>query len=92
MDIDLYYNSVYSGFYPLDYIIRIYNEYYAEAVDLAQKIDWDEVVLYAIFSYDESTQGFVSADFMLLRMTYKRYTELCLKISKNCRLFFIRNS
>ncbi|MBQ8961048.1 MAG: hypothetical protein IJ071_07510 [Ruminococcus sp.] len=90
-DIDLYINSQYSGFFPLSEIEERFEEYEAEAYELARIIDWDEVILYAIFSYDEESQAILSADLMLLRMPYEVYRELYLKLSKNCRLFFLRN-
>lgn len=92
MEIDLYYNSVYCGFQPLDTIMEIQHEYYEEACRRAKHIDWDEIMLYAIFSYNDEDQGFISADFMMIRLTYKRYKELCGKISRTCRVFFVRNS
>ena len=91
MDIDLYINSVYHGFHPIEIIENYRFEYFLKAVKKAYTIDWDEVVLYAIYSYDAETQGFISADFMCLRMTYERYVQLCSGISKNCRLFCLKN-
>ena len=91
MDIDLYIDSVYCGFHPIETIDELRREYYEKAVKKAAIIDWDEVILYAIYSYDDKTQGFISADFMCLRMNSMRYYELCSKISKNCRLFCLKN-
>jgi hypothetical protein len=54
------------------------------------ELDWDEVVLYAIYSYSEDN-SFISADFMQLRLSYSRYLELASKISDRCRLFFKSN-
>lgn len=90
-DIELYIDSVYCGSWPLSKIEEYFCEYSRKADNMAEYIDWDEVVLYAVFSYDGEKQTFLSADFMLLRMDYSRYTELCSKISKDCRLFFKRN-
>ena len=91
MDIDLYINSVYYGFHPIETIEEFRREYYDKAAEKALMIDWDEVILYAIYSYDEKTQGFISAEFMCLRMNMMRYSMLCSKISKNCRLFCLKN-
>lgn len=91
MDIDLYINSVYHGFHPIETIESIRKEYYEKAIRKTEIIDWDEVVLYAIYSYDETTQGFISADFMCLRMNFSRYMQLCSKISRTCRLFCLKN-
>ncbi|MCQ2469729.1 MAG: hypothetical protein MJ100_07970 [Ruminococcus sp.] len=92
MDIDLYIETVYHGFYPLYEIYERFIDYYWQAVETAKLLDWDEVVLYAIFAYNRETQGFVAADFMCLRMPYSRYVALCSKISKNCRVFCLRNT
>ncbi|HOO05028.1 MAG TPA: hypothetical protein PLH83_00785 [Ruminococcus sp.] len=90
-DIDLYIDSKYAGFFPLEEIEERFEEYEAEAYELSRIIDWDEIILYAIFSYDEDTQATLSADLMMLRMPYEVYQDLCMKLSKNCRLFFLRN-
>lgn len=91
MDIDLYINSVYNGFHSIETIENLRCQFYENALKKAKMIDWDEVILYAIYSYDESTQGFISADFMCLRMNFMRYSELCSKISRTCRLFCLKN-
>ena len=91
MDIDLYIDSVYHGFHPIETIEEFRQEYHDKAAEKARMIDWDEVVLYAIYSYDTNTQGFISAEFMCLRMNFERYSMLCSKISKNCRLFCLKN-
>lgn len=90
-DIDLYIESSYAGFFPLDQIEERFSEYEQAAAELSRMIDWDEVILYAIYSYDQELQSILSADFMLLRMSYETYRSLYLKLSKNCRLFFVRN-
>lgn len=90
-EIDLYINSRYCGFFPLDTVEEYFSEYEERACQLAEYIDWDEVVLYAIFSYDGEKQTFISADFMTLRLDYDRYAELCKNLSPDCRLFIKRN-
>lgn len=90
-DIDLYINSTYCGSWPLAKIEEYFSEYSRKADDMAEYIDWDEIVLYAVFSYDGEKQTFISADFMLLRMDYSRYVALNDTISKNCRMFFKKN-
>ncbi len=90
-DIDLYINSSFCGFWELDKIEEYFEEYSAKADRLAEYIDWDEIVLYAVLSYDGEKQTIISADFMLLRMDYSRYVNLTSKLSPDCRLFFKRN-
>jgi len=91
MDIDLYIDSSYCGFHSIETIENLRCEYYNKAAGKAADIDWDEVILYAIYSYNEETQGFISAEFMCLRMNYSRYAQLCSRISKTCRLFCLKN-
>jgi len=57
---------------------------------LRSYIDWDEIILYAIYSYDDDN-ALVSADFMLVRMTYEKYVRFISTINQNCRPFFIGN-
>lgn len=91
VDIELYLNTVYNGFWKLDAIENFFEEYHQAALELAQIIDWDEVVLFAIFSYDGETEEFISADFMKIRMNYDRYIDLMSKISPYCKLYIVRN-
>lgn len=90
MDIDLYINSVYCGFFPREVIEERLDEYRSEALSMVEYIDWDEVILYAVLAYDSQTSGFVAADLMLIRVPYSRYVELCKKLSGTCRLLFVR--
>lgn len=90
-DIDLYLNTKYMGFFPLEHIGHFFGEYYEKAYCAAEFIDWDEVILYAVLAYDDENEALISADFMTLRMDYSRYVELADRLSKNCRLFIIQN-
>ena len=54
-------------------------------------IDWDEIVLYAVYKYDNKSNSLISADFMILRMNKEKYINLAKKISPHCRLFFKEN-
>ncbi len=87
-DIDLYMNTKYCGFYPLGTIEEYFDEYSRKADEMARFIDWDEIILYAILAYDHYTGGILSADFMLLRMPFKRYAELGRIVSEDCRMFY----
>ena len=91
-DIDMYVNTRYMGFFPLERIGLFFGEYFERAHKASEFIDWDEVILYAILAYDSDTQSLVSADFMILRMDYPCYVKLADKLSENCRLFIIRNT
>ena len=88
--IDIYKNSKYCGYTDISQIDEYLSEYEQNAAELLKELDWDEVVLYAIYSYSEDN-SFISADFMQLRLPYSRYLELASKISDRCRLFFKSN-
>lgn len=88
--IDIYKNSKYYGYTDISQIDEYLSEYEQNAAGLLKELDWDEVVLYAIYSYSEDN-SFISADFMQLRLSYSRYLELASKISDRCRLFFKSN-
>ncbi len=90
-DIDLYVNMHYRGFYPLEKIGPYFGEYYCKALEYARFIDWDEVILYAIFKYDEDSEALVSVDLMALRMDYSRYVSLTENLSPACRLYIVQN-
>ncbi|MBR6669231.1 MAG: hypothetical protein IKL31_00585 [Ruminococcus sp.] len=88
--IDIYKNSKYCGYTDISEINEYLSEYETNAAQMLEDLDWDEVVLYAIYSYDNDS-SLISADFMLLRLSYPQYVKLASKISKNCRLFFKSN-
>lgn len=88
MNIDLYFNSVCCGTATIEKVEEYCEEYRLAALSKAEELDWSEVILYAILAYDSKTGGVASADFMLLRMPYSRYAELCGRLSGYCRLFF----
>lgn len=90
-DSDLYIRSEFQGFFPIDVIEAHFTEYRSAAEELSLKLDWDEVLLYAVYQYDPKGNALVSADFMLLRIPYERYAELAEKLSPTCRLFFLRS-
>ncbi|MDD6278853.1 MAG: hypothetical protein ACI4JE_04595 [Ruminococcus sp.] len=87
----LFIDTNYQGFFQNCVIEEYMAEYEEKAEKLAEKIDWDEAVLYAILLYDSETQACISADFMLYRLDYSRYVKLCGKIAPNCRLFIKRS-
>ncbi|MDE5583987.1 MAG: hypothetical protein K2J08_09810 [Ruminococcus sp.] len=88
IDIDLYFNCCYCGFYPF-YIIEEYlEEYSALASVMADSAEKNEIVLYAVITYNLNTGRILSADFMLIKMTFERYSTLCRKLSIRCRTFY----
>lgn len=91
-EIDFYINSVYMGFRRLRKIEDYLREYAQKADILAESADWDEIVLYAILLYEPKTRKLLSADFMTLKMTYKRYIRLFSSLTENCKILFIKKS
>ncbi|EWM53384.1 hypothetical protein [Ruminococcus flavefaciens] len=91
MDIDLYIDFIYHGFYRLDDIEERFDEYEAMAEDAAKDLNDDEVILFAIYAFDEDTQRFIYANFMLKRLKLDHYARVCERLSKFCRLFCIGN-
>lgn len=91
MDIDLYIDFVYHGFYRLPYIEERFEEYRSMAEEAAKELAPDEVLLYAIYAFDEKTQRFIYANFMLRRLSLEHYARVCERLSKFCRLFCIGN-
>lgn len=88
MDVHLYLDSVYYGFFPISKIESHFAEYEHNAELYRDILDWDEVLLYAILAYDDSSETMLSAEFMLMRIPYDRFVRLRSSISENCRLFF----
>lgn len=91
MDIDLYIDFVYHGFYRLDDIEERFDEYKSMAEEAAKDIGDNEVILFAIYAFDENTQDFIYANFMLRRLDLEHYARVCERLSKFCRLFCIGN-
>ena len=91
MDIDLYIDFIYHGFYRLDDIEERFDEYEAMAEDAAKDLNDDEVILFAIYAFDEDSQRFIYANFMLKRLKLDHYARVCERLSKFCRLFCIGN-
>ena len=91
MDIDLYIDFIYHGFYPLDVIEERFDEYHAAAVEAAEGLGDDEVILYAIYAFEEDTQRFIYANFMIRKLKLDEYARVCERLSKFCRLFCIGN-
>lgn len=87
-DIELYFNSSYNGFTTIGKIEEYLEEYRLAAASQSDELEWNEIILYAVLAYDTQTGRMDSADFMLLRMPYSRYAELCDRLSGFCRLFF----
>ena len=91
MDIDLYIDFIYHGFYRLDDIEERFDEYHAAAVEAAKDLADDEIILYAIYGFEEDDQRLIYANFMIRRLKLEHYARVCEKLSKYCRLFCVGN-
>ena len=91
MDIDLYIDSVYHGFYSLADIESRFEEYRCIAEEAAKDISDDEVILYALYAFDDNTQRFLYANFMIKKLKLMHYADVCSKLSHFCRLFCTGN-
>lgn len=91
LDINIYINSHFSGFFPIERVEEMHEQYYSKALELAKTAEWDEIILYAIYLFDEETEKMISADFMSLCIPYDEYKKLYPKLSSGCRLFIINN-
>jgi hypothetical protein len=91
MDIDLYIDFVYHGFYRLDDIEERFDEYRLMAEEQADSLKDDEVILFAIYGFEEETERFIYANFILRRIKLDHYARVCERLSKRCRLFCIGN-
>lgn len=90
MDVELYIDSKFQGFFPRDVIEERFESAREKAESMLPELEWDDVVLYAIFAYDEETEALISADLMCLCLSRYEYAKLYRKISKSCRLFTFR--
>lgn len=91
MDIDLYIDFIYHGFYRLDDIEDRFKEYHSAAVEAARELADNEVILYAIYGFEENGEKLIYANFMIRRLKLDHYARVCEQLSKYCRLFCIGN-
>lgn len=89
-EINLFKNSVYDGFVRYETIENLFSEYYNKALEEAQHLTWDSIILYGIIEYEENHQNIISANFMILEIPYGLYITAVRKLYKTCRLFFVR--
>lgn len=89
--VDIYRNSHYCGFTDIESLNEQFLKFEKNAEKILDYIDWDEIVLYAVYKYDNKSNSLISADFMMLRMNKEKYINLEKKISPYCRLFFKEN-
>lgn len=91
MDIDLYIDFVYHGFFRLDDIEERFAEYQSMAEEAAKDLATDEIVLFAIYAFDDESQRLLYANFMIRKLTVDHYARVCERLSGFCRLFCVGN-
>ena len=91
MDIDLYIDFVYHGFYRLDDIEERFAEYQSKAEEAAKDLGPDEIVLFAIYAFDDKSQNLLYANFMIRKLDIGHYARVCERLSGFCRLFCVGN-
>lgn len=89
-DINIFENSVFSGFFKYRTLERLFSEYHKSALESAKDVSWDYIILYAVIEYEKGSQKIISTNFMTLEIPYGLYIKAVRKLWKNCRLFFIR--
>ncbi len=89
-DIELYVNSELQGFYPINVIEKYFSIAEQTAEETIRSIEWDQIVLYAIFAYDPKTGAILSANMMCICLTKEEFQKLYPKFPKSCRLFTLR--
>ena len=90
MDIDLYIDSVYFGFFPIEEIEERFEEYRESAEEYLDELNDDEVIVYAIFKYEKDSEKILYANLMTVRLTYDEYAEICRSDNEYRRYFFVR--
>ncbi|MBR3283370.1 MAG: hypothetical protein IKI56_08770 [Ruminococcus sp.] len=90
MDIELYIDSKFQGFFPLSVIEEHFDSALHKAEEMLPELEWDDIILYAILAYDEETEALISADLMCLCLSRYEYSKLYKKLSRSCRLFTLR--
>ena len=92
MDIDLYIDSSYCGFYPASVIEDFFEDYKQEAAGLLDEIEDDEVILYAVYTYSSDSEKIISANFVCYRMNYLDLVDSCQSLSDYYRLFYLKRT
>lgn len=89
-DIRIYENSHNSGLFGMDKVDELFEMYEECAYDLAEQLDHDSVVLYAVFDYLPGRYILHSVDFMMYTMPYNLYVRFAAPLMNTSRLFFMR--
>ncbi len=93
MDIDIYVDSVYNGFFPVLIMEDLLNDHRAECASKAENIGEDDVLVYAVFSYEPDSQKIISLNLVCLVMPYSDYVGFVAEQNSGDtfkRFFFMR--
>lgn len=85
--VDIYRNSHYCGFTDIESLNEQFLKFEKNAEKILDYIDWDEIVLYAVYKYDNKSNSLISADFMMLRMNKEKYINLAKKFHHTADYF-----
>ena len=92
IDIDLYIDSVYNGFFPIEDIEERIEEFRELAEEAAKDANDDEIIVYAVFKYEQDSEKIVYANLMTEKLTYQEYVEICQSDDEYKRYFFIKKN
>ena len=90
MDIDLYIDSVYSGFFTIKDIEKRIQEFRKLAEEAIKDANDDEIIVYAVFKYEKNSEKMVYANLMTEKITYQEYVGICKSDKDYRRYFFIK--
>ena len=90
MDIDVYIDFVYHGFYSLDAVEERFQEQYDAALDASGLLDDDEVLIYAVYTYDAASGRVISANFTSMVMKYDEFVDYYWSDEAYRRFFFMK--
>jgi len=92
MDIDVYVDFVYHGFFTLDNVEERFSEQQKAAEAIADELAEDEVLIYAIYTYDDESERVLSVNFVSLLMSYDEYISYYRSDPSYRRFFFVKGN
>lgn len=90
MDIDVYVDFVYHGFFTLDNVEERFREQQKAAEAVAEELGADEVLIYAIYTYAQDSERILSVNFVTLLMSREEYIDYCRSGETYRRFFFVK--
>jgi hypothetical protein len=90
MDIDLYVDSIYNGFFPMDVIEEFFEEHKQEAEEMLTDANDGEIIVYAVIKYEQDSEKIIYVNLMTEKMSYQKYVEICESDDEYRRYFFVK--